>query len=70
MTTAISPIEILTEIRVPVSSLCRTPWNGNIPTREKSGDGNGCFPQAATTPIGQPESSADMISMNPFYRRL
>ena len=46
-----------------------TPWSANTPTPEKSGDGNGYFPQLATTQIGKPESSADIICTNRFCRR-
>jgi site-specific recombinase XerD len=39
------------------------------PTPEKSGAGNGYFPQLATTRIGKPESNADITCTNPFCRR-
>ena len=41
----------------------------NTPTPEKSGDGNGYFPQRATTQIGKPENSADITCTNRCCRR-
>jgi hypothetical protein len=51
------------------SSRSAVPWSANTPMPEKSGDGNGHFPQRATTQIGKPESSADITCTNRFYRR-
>jgi integron integrase len=39
------------------------------PNAGKNGDGNGCFPQLATTQIRQPERNGDITCTNPFYRR-